>query len=468
MAQLFRNRAGQQPSGKLIIKEEHPNFNNVYFVPSKENLEIGKLNSSNPTKYKKHILDINCQDDYISIYPIDTRYWREEFLEAKYEQLESITLKGFDFELADDEDGVIELLSNLPSAFIKDYNYGLGLQKDYRFIIYALEELGIKHLVISKKEKTNIDISNSSFTIEHNEFDIIRKGLNKIVYQSRNITSKTRQIAAYNFLAGFLNNEKYIQKQLIEKGSPLEREIAKSSPIILLNPTKIEQEDAIKFVSKNKKIIAKENPQIISKLRSDIELVTLEELIESYENNLNKKLPENFWQKLFNENPFVLSMSFGFPIIKIKDQASIGGNKLSGKGTKITDFLVKNKLTNNLGLFEIKTPSTKILNRKPYRDGVYIPSSDLSGSLNQVIDQKRKLQTEIAQIKNNSRIYDIETFSVNTVLVIGKLPIEPDEKKSFEMFRGNSKNVVIITFDELLEKLKQLHNFLQISKENNI
>jgi hypothetical protein len=40
------------------------------------------------------------------------------------------------------------------------------------------------------------------------------------------------------------------------------------------------------------------------------------------------------------------------------------------------------------------------------------------------------------------------------------MPFGNDQRKSFELFRGNSKDVHIVTFDELLEKLKQLREFL--------
>ena len=46
------------------------------------------------------------------------------------------------------------------------------------------------------------------------------------------------------------------------------------------------------------------------------------------------------------------------------------------------------------------------------------------------------------------------------VLVVGTTPQDTDQQKSFELFRGNSKDIAIITFDELLEKLRLLHGFL--------
>lgn len=135
----------------------------------------------------------------------------------------------------------------------------------------------------------------------------------------------------------------------------------------------------------------------------------------------------------------------------------------SGAGDKFADFLVKNNLTDNTALIEIKTPNTQLLSKNPYRGSVYTPSPYFSGSINQILDQKYRFQQEICQKKANTRTDDLESYSVNCLLIIGKTPEEPDQKKSFELFRGNSKNIEIITFDELLEKLKQLYSFLSSS-----
>jgi hypothetical protein len=70
------------------------------------------------------------------------------------------------------------------------------------------------------------------------------------------------------------------------------------------------------------------------------------------------------------------------------------------------------------------------------------------------------IDDNIARIKENSRIFDIESYAVHGVLVIGTTPADRDQQKSFELFRGNSKDITIITFNELLGKLKSLHDFL--------
>lgn len=40
------------------------------------------------------------------------------------------------------------------------------------------------------------------------------------------------------------------------------------------------------------------------------------------------------------------------------------------------------------------------------------------------------------------------------------MPSDEQIRKSFEQFRGNFKNVEIVTFDELLRKLKEFLEFL--------
>ena len=179
----------------------------------------------------------------------------------------------------------------------------------------------------------------------------------------------------------------------------------------------------------------------VTKLQSDIELVTLERLITRYEEMIGQKLKEQNWQVFFTENPFILSLAFGYPVIKVQDQASVGGRKLSGLGEKIADFLVKNSMTNNTAIFEIKTPQADLLNKTPIRSGIYTPSSELAGAINQALDQKYQFQTHIASVKHNSRIYDMESYSVHCCLIIGATPSDEDQQKSFELFRGNSKDV---------------------------
>lgn len=113
------------------------------------------------------------------------------------------------------------------------------------------------------------------------------------------------------------------------------------------------------------------------------------------------------------------------------------------------------------GPLEIKTTETALLTKDPYRaPALYGPSTDLSGGVNQLLDQKLRLIKGIAAKKEDDDLPHIQAWSVPCILIIGRLPETRDLKRSFEIYRGSQRDVLIITFDELLAKLKALHEFL--------
>lgn len=451
--------------GTLKVEEVHPNFVEVYFVPPERSLVEAGLDPARATSYRTKLLDINGQHKFLTIYPISTFGDRSDFLKPKYGQIERITLddidiiSGIGWDATSTPEDVRDVLENLPSTFTKDYAYGLGLAKPYRFIIDAVEKLSdCTEIVITGNHATGCDPDgNRIFYIAEKDFEQARVELNKIDRHAQSAVRAVKWTAAHNILAERLG----VPKQGPKTGRHPYRKLFTAVAAGKQELTEEDQNAVIDALTSHAADFAEDQPEKLAKLRSDIELVTLEALITRYEGMLGKNLPESRWQAFLNENPFILNMAFGYPVIKVRDQASVGGRKLSGDGEKITDFLVKNSLTNNTAIFEIKTPQTPILNKTPFRDGVYTPSADLSGSINQALDQKYQFQKQIAQIKDNTRLYDIESYAVHCCLVIGKTPDGDDRKKSFELFRRNSRDVEIVTFDELLEKLKQLSAFLR-------
>lgn len=453
--------------GILEVEEVHPNFITVYFVPPERSLLEAGLDPTHAS-HRAKLLEINGQEKMLTIYPISTFGDRSDFLKPKYGQINRITLEdteiasGMGWDATTTSDDLLDLLESLPSAFTKDYSYGLGLAKPYRFIIEAVENLSdCTEMVITGKHSTGPAKDHKYiFYISRADFEQLRTELNKIDRHAQTAVRAVKATAAHNVLAERLGIPKSDPKTGLHPYRKLFTAVAEGKHEL----SEEDQNAVIGALTSHVVDIATDQPDKLVKLHGDIELVTLETLVTRYEKMLGEKLVEGRWQDFFNENPFILNMAFGYPVIKVQDQASVGGRKLSGDGGKITDFLVKNSLTNNTAIFEIKTPHTPILNKKPFRDGVYTPSADLSGSINQALDQKYQWQKQIAPIKENSRIYDIESYAVHCCLVIGKTPDGDDQKKSFELFRRNSKDVEIVTFDELLEKIKQLCTFLRVTQ----
>ncbi len=439
------------PQGKLIVENRSPTRTEVYFIPDDDRLAAAHLDLTTPLSHKIRVLTFNSDDGSITIEPKNTLHAHPNFLGPKYDQIERIRIKSANrlFEAADDlpetVDDVIEVLSDFPSGFTKNPDFGLGLGKEYRFVIDTVEELSDCTILDLTTDETRVDESKSTFYISAQDFDDLRRTLNSITRLGQNAARSVKTATTHNKLA------KKIGAPGVEVNAgrhPVRRMItAKASGKEILQED--EQDAVIHILSQSAKAMGEAQTEKLAKLQSEIELVTLETLIERYTKMMSKNLKENSWQSFFNENPFILNMAFGYPVIKVQDQASVGGRKLSGSGEKITDFLVKNSLTNNTAIFEIKTPKAALLNKTPFREGVYTPSTELSGSINQALDQKYQFQGQIAQIKNASRIYDIESYSIHCCLIVGTKPSGDDQLKSFELFRRNSKDVEIVTFDEL-------------------
>lgn len=451
--------------GMLEVDQTTSNNVDVYFVPPHHSLEEAGFDPNKAQSYRTKLLTINIQDRSLSIYPIITFGYRNDFLQQKYTKIKRIVIED-DWIIYPDmarsvpvtPEEIFDILENLPSGFTKNYAFGLGLAKDYRFIIDSIEKLSdCNEIVITGKNNTGPAQDEKCFYISKKDFHLVRRSMNNIRNLGQNAVRAVRGAEAYNILAERVGADKIQPKVGRHPYRKLFTAIAQGKESL----SEYEKTAILQAMSNHASSLAEDKPEKLAKLRGDIELVTLEKLIQEYDTMLGQKLAETRWQKFFNENSFILNMAFGYPLIKVRDQASVGGRKISGEGETITDFLVKNSLTNNTAIFEIKTPQTLLLTKSKYRGGVYAPSVYLSGSINQTLDQKYQFQKQVVQIKENSRLDNLESYAVHCCLVIGKTPEDDDQKKSFELFRRNSKDVEIVTFDELLEKLKQLGEFLR-------
>ncbi len=483
--------------GRLVVEEISTNCVEVFYVPSRQSFELSGLNSAKFSTHQVKLLRIDSGNQSLTIYPINTRATSARFLQPKYEQVKCITLIGSNAvhnfspdgvspssqafmsptlgptkPLEDDsvdidslhfvpstQEDVMMMLEALPSAFTKDYDYGLGLAKPYRFIVESVEELSeCTELVISNWHDTKIESEEKRFYLSFSDFEIARKSINNTIKICQTSARSVNASITHNLLAE-RTGRPTIPVQIGRH--PLRKKISAAAQE---NEILSEEDQAmvLNIIQKNVNSIALAEPNKLFKLKHDIELANLEALIIRYREMISANTPEGHWQAFLNENPFVLSLAFGYPVVITQDQASVGGRKFSGSGESIADYMVKNSMTNNVAIVEIKTPKTKLLNETPPRTGIFAPSTKLSEAISQVLDQKYKLEQNFAQLQVNSKKYDIEAYSIHCCLVIGTLPAGEDKLKSFELFRGNSKNVEVITFDELLRKLEQLKEFLSL------
>lgn len=404
------------------------------------------------------MLRVNGDEDILIIFPMKTFPDREDFLQPKYDRILTISLEGFLVDDPQSPEDVEMILESMPSGFIKNPEYGLGLQKDFRFIVHAIEEIEtVNKLVVTKLRPSSVE--GDTYVLSLRDYEAVRKAINRTHDEAVSAARIDKGILAHNALLTSILPDVYPEKHRPYKKNTIFKAVlsaAEASPSLSI----ADKEAAVALVSKNKQDLAKNHPQKLLELRHEIELVTLEQLIDKLEKLIaQRQQSESRWQQLFFDNPFILSLTFGLPIVALGGRVSVGGRKFNGTGNKIADFLYRNALTDNITLIEIKTPSAKLLGTE-YRSGVFSPSPELAGTVNQILDQRYQLQKNIAPFKDSSRRHDLESYAIKCMIVIGTTPNDPDQKKSLELFRNNLNDVVIVTFDELLEKLRHLHKFL--------
>ena len=453
---------GADSHDALTIEELTPNLLEVWYEPSQEKLELAsQVLAEPPTVTRKRLLEVGfLGGHFLAMYPLNTIPTYADFLGRKYKRIESICLDRWDYDLPETSEDVLEQLQSLPSGFVKDPSYGLGLLKEYRCIIEAIETIPeVKHVMISWQKPTAID--EDFYYLNFSRFDELRRGINRISSQRQADAKRDRSIFAHNELLTAIAPARFPEAKRPYTPDTIVKLIGSTSSSQVIS--RADRTAAIKVIERGKRKMAEDAPEELYRLRNELELVSLEVLITKFEEMMTKSLSESRWQDLLNDNSFILNLAFGYPVFKIQDQAHVGGQTIRGAGATITDFLVKNGISNNVALFEIKTPQSPLLAKTEYRNGLFSPSQELVGAVSQILDQKYELQKSIAMIKENTRIYDLETFAVHGILIIGKMPTEINQTKSFELFRGNSKDVSVFTFDELLSKLKLLFAFLASS-----
>ena len=410
---------------------------------------------------KRAVLLARVSARELTMYPLDANAHQASFLEPKYDELRSITIVAQEhkpWRLPKSEHDFDEMLNELPTGFARHAKYGLGFKWEYRLIPEAILEMdGVTELVIEPGDGASAKLP--TFRLGIDRFTRIRKAIDAISNRATSRSLKARRLAAYNETLHAARPDEFEHRypevkageiyELVQLRGRASNRSAKDG----LAAAQVVREDAKK--------IASEEPTKLFELKAVIEQVTLAQLIDEFEAMLKKNSAEPKWQTFFKANPFVLGLAFPYPVILFQDQASVGGTTIRGNGESIVDFLMAQRFTGNLALIEIKRPSTALVEPRAYRGDLYAPHRDLTASMAQVLDQRAQLLHHFAAKKSQDKaLADAHVSSVNCIVVVGTLPTDAAQICSLDLFRHSSKDVSVVTFDELLEKLKELHRLM--------
>lgn len=198
----------------------------------------------------------------------------------------------------------------------------------------------------------------------------------------------------------------------------------------------------------------------LKKLNLISSINSLKNVLKIWDDNKNNG-DENFWQTFFKDNSWVIAQVFSYPVILFKDKAYVGGKSIENKDGNIVDFIFQNKFSENVLVVEIKTPTTNLMG-SPYRDNTYCISTDLNGATIQVLNYKDELQKNYYALRQESK-KTFQVFNPKCMVLIGKIDngLNEEQKASFELYRSDSRQVEIVTFDELFQKVQMLTDLLE-------
>ncbi|ATY32979.1 Shedu immune nuclease family protein [Sphingomonas psychrotolerans] len=403
------------------------------------------------------LFEVHIGEDELITYPTYTRP-TERFLTGKYAPLKSIS-----FALTEPytppetrEEAIAFLDERLPPMFIRDPAYGLGVTTLIAPLLNVIRDIdGIAHLAIGP-DATRIE--GDIFHLNSGDYEDLRLHFGRVARNYQNESRIERTIAANDMLLHALDATRFpLQGRPYQAGT-----IHKLLGGPQLAGTALRGKDRIgvaRAAAANAKVLAQKDPLEFAALQRDIQLVSLEALIARFRDLMAENASEPRWQTLFDANPFILSMVFGYPVVLVASGTPVGGIRFGGNGQKFADFLYKNDRTQNAALVEIKRPDTELVGPL-YRGEVWPPHGKLSGAITQVLDQRAKFIKTLPLLKDNSDYAAIEAHAVDCVVVAGRTPENRDKRAGFELFRSQLKDVRIVTFDELLAKLELLRDLL--------
>jgi hypothetical protein len=192
-------------------------------------------------------------------------------------------------------------------------------------------------------------------------------------------------------------------------------------------------------------------------------------LQENYLNDYKKEVIKNekikdevAWQYFFNKNPWIFGYSLDYRFMGIlQKEFSASGTEADGGGQVNCDFLIGDKKFTTF--VELKKPDTPLFRESTTRSGAWKLSIELMEAKSQILEQKAsgqiKIEKETIHDGSGKEIKQ-KSYDSKVILILGNWDqikndvdlVRQTKIKTFELFRRDSRNVEIITFDELYER----------------
>lgn len=340
---------------------------------------------------------------------------------------------------------IIRGFTNVPDEFNKTgYIKGIGY-----YLSKKLEEINVKVFYLDRNKKSSVRNYNGKIhlTLNYTDFKRLKSFFNYVDQSSK--------AEKNNFIDKFFN-DLFPQKFNFADDS---FKIQAKKIINYLEPGIIkyfEPDDTRKLMDfievylKDKYVSKNSKNGLISETKIRVDNVAIKNIIDEFESNLTKNMSEAEWGNFIKKYLFLLDSRY---------VRSIPQLNLSLGGTRPVDFgLIDFK--GHLDILEIKKPETRILSAQTDR-GNYYWSSDATKAIVQAEKYLQRANQKSAQLTvdtKREKDFDLKVISPKAILLMGhnRQLSNDKQKEDFQVLRNSFKNIEIVTYDEMLIRLKYL------------
>lgn len=176
---------------------------------------------------------------------------------------------------------------------------------------------------------------------------------------------------------------------------------------------------------------------------------------------------ETAWQTFFDRNPWIFGYGLSYRFLSIlQREFSASDTTAAGKEEVISDFLLGDPRFTTF--VELKKPDTPLFSHNKNRSGSWCLSEELTWAVSQILEQKAsgqlKIETTKELLDGDGQSITQRACDPKVILIIGcwdqveqsvdSSGIKAIKRKTFELFRRDSRNIEIITYDELYERAR--------------
>lgn len=383
-------------------------------------IDIIVHDTENNTSWKAYKIDKNKK--VVKFYPNDSQFF-----------VDHITFKGF---------------KTIPDELSENgyFKSGMGYYFNKHF-----KDYDISSFTIDRNQDSSFRKSSGKYKVimSYASFKNYKENMTNIINESKSMKAMTSlDFLAQEYPKKYISNGESAKSRASKVIKNLSKDIIKylSQDDINLLGDIYSLSVKEKYKSKNHRY------ELISKSKIKMDYIAIDEVIDEFQTNLDKDISESQWGKFLQKNLYLIESKYIHIISELN---------LSLATWRKVDFGLVD-IQGYLDIFEIKKSSTKLLNPKEDR-GNYFWHTDAIKAIMQaekyLYAAERKAATLVEDIKREKDI-DVKVIKPRAVLIIGSSNQLDNYKKKqdFRILCNSLKNIEVILYDELLDRLRNQKN----------